>query len=595
MHHLSSSFGPKGAPNAPPGFNLTAEVTARDLIEVLLVEDNRGDLGLIRAMLAEQSRGNFVLLHADSIGSARRLLGHAQIDVILLDLNLPDTLGPNTVTLMREMAGSVPIVVLTGNDDASSARAATERGAHDYLIKGKFSDDTLAQILINAIETANVERRNSYLARNDWVTALPNRSDFHAHLNDLIAARSSTTEPFALHLIDLRNFSQVNASYGIETGDWLLRHIGERLSRIDGDSYAARVGNDEFVFINTVLEDTDTAYESALRISEQLSQPALMGGNRLDVACSIGTAVFPLDGQSATELLLAANIAVRSAKKNRLPVLMASPYLVSDYNRRVNIRQDLLASLRTHSLDVVFQPIVDLASGRIVSMEALARWEHPEMGRIAPDEFIPIAEHNGMIADVGAQVLRQVGDLLQRTQDKMGGCGVVAINCSAIELESGRILSEILRMTQEKRIAPDRLTIEITETVLIEASRVGPVAEVLTSLQKLGVSIAIDDFGTGYASLRSLRDFPCDMLKIDKSFVSGIEKSAEDREIVRAIIGLGKSLNKQVVAEGVETEAQRSYLMEMGCQLAQGYYFSKPIAAEDVLELDPSQLLPVRD
>lgn len=419
------------------------------------------------------------------------------------------------------------------------------------------------------------ERRRSMaelamLASTDSLTGLANRHTLRARL---AATTQEAAEPFALLYFDLDNFKHVNDSLGHAAGDELLQQIARRLAAVSGPTDTlARLGGDEFAIICQRVADAQSAESLAGRLMEAIRAPFSVEGRSLYVASSAGIALFPQHGQSVDELLRNSDLALYAAKNaGRNTWRFFHEDLGIHARQRLAIQNDLVRAVAQRQLVLHYQPQVDLKSGVIRGMEALVRWNHPQYGLIAPAHFISLAEECGLIVAVGSFVLRQA--CLDAVQ--FPGNTRVAVNVSAVQFSRTDLLAEIRAVLEESRLAPERLEIEVTESVLIDDNE--GAKRTLQQLRELGVGIALDDFGTGYSSLAYLRDYPLSKIKIDRSFVALLGKDPGTLAIVRSMVLLTQELALEVVAEGVESQGEKAILLELGCESGQGYLFSPPV------------------
>jgi diguanylate cyclase (GGDEF)-like protein len=420
-------------------------------------------------------------------------------------------------------------------------------------------------------------------ALHDALTGLPNRLLALDRAGQMLARAARAQRPMAALYVGLDGFKHANDTFGHAAGDELLRAVAVRLETVlrDGDT-AARLGGDEFVVL---LEagDLDAGPELvAERLLELLRRPYEVRrarGRRLSLTASIGIALA-LDG-TADELLYAADLALHRAKASgRDQSVVFCSEMETASRDRLTLQMDLVDALeRERQLFLLYQPVVDLHSERIVGVEALIRWRHPARGVLSPGDFIPLAEETGLIVPIGRWALREA--TLQAAQWARDGHGLgVAVNVSARQLDSDELLGDVRRALAESGLRPDVLTLEITETALMRDARAA--VQRLRSLKRLGVRIAIDDFGTGYSSLAYLRQFPADSLKIDRSFVAGVATSQDSVALIETLVQLGCSLGIKTLAEGIEDTAQLRALQRAGCDLGQGFLFSRPVGAETV-------------
>lgn len=425
------------------------------------------------------------------------------------------------------------------------------------------------------------ESKLKHLALHDTLTGLPNRLLLKDRLDHALRMARRSNEPLTLAILDLDRFKEVNDTLGHQVGDALLCDVAERLeiSTRDGDT-VARLGGDEFAIILPQQDGSCSAYDVAKRIVTAVHQPfSIDGCPSLEVGVSIGLAMFPDDADSESKLMQCADVAMYDAKRSATAIERYDP--VKDINsiRTLVLSGGLRQAIDSGQLFLVFQPKLDLRSGEIQSFEVLTRWYHPEHGLISPDEFVPQAEQSGNIMPFTRWTLEQT--LRQQTRWRDNNFDLsLALNLSPRSLHSNEILTQIEDLVLESKINPGQLTLELTETaVMLDPTGA---TKNLKRLRDLGVRLSIDDFGTGYSSLSLLRSLPLNEIKIDKSFVENMIDNAQDQVIVASTISLAHNLGLEVVAEGVETDAQLSLLRDLNCNMIQGYLIAEPIS-EDVL------------
>ena len=546
-------------------------------LRVLLVEDNAGDARLLREMFGKESPNSFEMTHVMNMRDAVIHLAKGGVDIVLLDLGLPDTYGLETVQQAHAAAPGVPLIVLTGLDDEALAAEAMKAGAQDYLIKGQVENRALPRALRHAIDRHRIQVETTYLAQHDAVTNLPNRLVLNDRISQAISLARRRKTATAVVFLDLDRFKYINDSLGHAIGDGLLQSISVRLvaSVRDSDT-VTRQGGDEFVILLTEIANSQDAAKSAKRILLSLTAPHVIGGHELHIDGSIGISVYPVDGEDAETLVQNAETAMYHAKETGRNNFQ---YFTAEMNAKVVARQSLEASLRRalerEEFLLHYQPKVDLNTGEITSVEALIRWQHPDRGLVSPAEFVPIAEDSGLIVPIGRWVLREACRQSRAWQDAGLPPIPTAVNVSSVEFRKTDFVESVQTILRETGLEARYLELELTEGVLMDDAKF--TASVLQELKGMGIRLAADDFGTGYSSLSYLREFPIDILKIDRSFINQITADCDGSTIVDAIISMGKSLKHVVVAEGIETEEQRAYLQAHHCQEGQGYLFSRPL------------------
>ncbi len=420
------------------------------------------------------------------------------------------------------------------------------------------------------------------LAHYDQLTGLPNRAFFLDRLNHSIALARRQGRQVAVLFLDLDRFKIINDTLGHVLGDRLLREMGQRLCECIREVDAvARMGGDEFTLCLGDVNGAESVEKVAKKILKNLVRPLCIDGHELFITTSIGISLFPDHHQDAQSLIKKADIAMYHAKaQGRNNYQFYREEMDSDVEKRLVLETAIRKALEMGQFRIFYQPKVDIATGRITAMEALLRWDHPELGLLPPNEFIPLAEETGLIFSIGEWVLLQA--CLQNRQWQQRGLPRmrVAVNISGYQLQQREFIDIVRRVLDESGLASCDLEIEVTETVVMQNPE--SAVAILNQLRDLGVMIAIDDFGTGYSSLAHLKRFSVNTLKIDKSFVRDVELDATDAAIATAIISMGNSLKLQVIAEGVETEGQLDFLRDHRCQEMQGYLFSKPLPAEEI-------------
>ncbi len=434
---------------------------------------------------------------------------------------------------------------------------------------------TAADVTAEHEAEENIQR----MARFDQVSGLPNRASFSERLAAALAPGAESPR-FSLLSVDLDHFKEVNDSHGHQVGDLLLAMVGERLLTVTDAGFVARIGGDEFAVLASTA-DRARIGEIGAAIVRVLSQPFEIEARIVRIGASVGAAVYPDDAENgaAESLIKAADMALYGAKASgRGAVKFFAEEMAHSIRRRRQLGEKLRGAVARGEMSLTYQPIVDVADRSVMAVEALLRWTHPEFGAIAPGEFVPIAEENATIVEIGRFVLRQACRDAMAWPDSVR----IAVNLSALQFERGDLVAAVRQALAGSGLPAQRLELEITESILICNHQT--VFAILDKLRALGVHIALDDFGTGYSSLSYLNDFPFDKVKIDKSFVRDIDtaKSAKPASIIRAVNAIGRDLSMCVVVEGVETQDQLAAIRALGVGAAQGALFSYPLPAEDL-------------
>jgi diguanylate cyclase (GGDEF)-like protein len=433
------------------------------------------------------------------------------------------------------------------------------------------------------LEAANRQLR--HLATHDAPTGLPNRVLLDDRLTQAVAHAQRDAQSFAVMVLDLDRFKQINDSLGHRAGDVVLKEVARRLLATVRDiDTIARIGGDEFVVVASAPATREDVSALARRLNDALRVPLAISGVDIHVTSSIGIALYPGDGANPDVLLARADAAMYCAKqRGRNNVQWFASGMDNATEERLRLESDLHEALHAGQLELFYQPKAETASGEVHSAEALIRWRHPRRGLIAPTEFIPLAEANGLIHEIGSWVLKEAcRQCVEWQREGLAGLRV-AVNVAATQFRRGDLLEVVRRTLEETGLAPRYLEIELTESTVMTDPEES--AATLEQLSRMGVLVSVDDFGTGYSSISYLRRFPIDKLKIDRAFIQDLVTRADDASIVQAIISLAHSLRLKVVAEGVETTQQLDYLRSIGCDQYQGFHFSPPVPAREFRQL----------
>lgn len=448
------------------------------------------------------------------------------------------------------------------------------------------SSNAVVGVLTSSLEITDRKRAEDHLfhlAHHDALTALPNRTLLSDRLRREIARTRRGDRPFALHLVDLDSFKDINDGLGHQAGDQFLIEIAGRLrSLLRETDTIARLGGDEFAILQTHVTHNEDAADMARRIIEAISAPWLHAGEQMTSNASIGIAMHPNDGANAEELLRNSDLAMYRAKHDGGNVFR---FYASDMNRRARasliLDSDLREAIAKEQFVLHYQPQISLKTGQITGAEALLRWQRPGYGLIGPNEFLARAEENGLIVPVNAWVLREACRQAKSWQRRGQAPIRVGVNLSSIQFFKQNVPLMVTKVLADTGLDPWLLDLELTESIVMHDAEA--VAKDLQQLRELGVGISIDDFGTRYSTLTYVKNFPVDRLKIDQCFVRDITTNPSDAAIVRAIVSLGHSLDLEIVAEGVETVEQAALLRTEGCDEVQGFYFAKPMRPEDLI------------
>jgi diguanylate cyclase (GGDEF)-like protein len=551
-------------------------------LRVLTIEDNPGDARLVRAMLSEAAPGDVAVEVAPRLATGVRDLLEGGFDCVLLDLSLPDADGLDGLTQLRAVAADVPVVVLSGRADEQLAMRAVQEGAQDYLVKGEVDGRLLYRSITYAIERKRAEVQLAHQALHDQLTHLPNRALFLDRLGQALTRLGRRRSALAVIFCDLDRFKVVNDSLGHDAGDRLLVDVAARLSGVlrAGDT-AARFGGDEFVILCEDITGEQQAIEVAERLAEALRAPFMLGTEEVFVHTSMGIALASDAGARPEALIRDADAAMYRAKDRGGGIYeVFDDALRARAVHRLQVEHALHRAIDRGELEVHYQPQVRMATGALCGVEALVRWRHPERGLLAPDHFIPAAEETGLIHALGLHVL-EVACRQAATWQAGGPAGVqMSVNLSPRQCLHPDLVPMVADVLASTGADPALLCLEVTETAVMED--LTAMGGVLQSLKSLGLTLAIDDFGTGYSSLRALQRLPFDVVKIDRSFVSGLHLSDQEAAIVAAVISLSHALGLRTVAEGVEEVAQVERLRGLGCDVGQGYHYARPCAVAEL-------------
>lgn len=441
----------------------------------------------------------------------------------------------------------------------------------------------LAGTMVDITEEKRLRDELEAYAYHDTLTGLPNRRHLQAAAEGVLSKAHRGAEAVGVLYLDLDRFKRINDTLGHEVGDEVLLQFGRRMRRfLREEDTAARIGGDEFAVLLNTVDDEDGAERVAHRLHEALSEPFFAGGRSLTVSSSIGMAVYPEHGQTFAELLSNADQAMYRALEKQGGVTVYEP--TTTYVRRDQIaeEEDLRVALRENQFELHYQPVFRLEDRTMVGAEGLARWRHPELGLRSPGVFIPIAEHTGLIRDLDLWAFRTA---VERAEDLTGNGSLewVSVNVSAQSLRNDEVVQQFYESLENSGLEPGSLVVEITESTAMEDPRAG--IHLFREFQQRGARVAIDDFGTGHSALAYLKTLPTEIVKLDMIFIRGIETSEREDRLLHALVGLGKTLEVEVIAEGVETEGQFERLASHTCDLAQGYHLGRPMKWERLKEI----------
>ncbi|MFQ3221265.1 MAG: diguanylate cyclase (GGDEF)-like protein [Paraglaciecola sp.] len=584
------------------------EMPIKNKIKILVCDD---DLTARILMIETLSTDSIEVLEAENGKRAVELFEKHQPALILLDVSMPKMNGFDVCQYIRdhEKGKHIPIIMVTGSDDLESIHKSYAVGATDFIakpIKWPILGERVKYILraSQAFEDLSTQKQELYkLAFYDPLTGLPNRQHLMQDLQRFLAKARRSSYQAAILFIDLDRFKRINDTIGYSYGDQLLAKVAHRLQA--SEVFASKgtlatqapqlysFGGDEFTIFLSQVDDPQEAILEVERVIRSFSSPFQLERFEVVITASIGVSIFPQDGEKGETLLKNADTAMYFAKRSGgCGYRLYQDSMNSKAAARLQLEQDLRQALKNNEIIPFYQPQICAESGRVVGVEALVRWLHPQGGIIPPDEFIPIAEETGLITELGQQVL-EAGCYQAKKWVDMGTPVRIAINVSAHQFRQHDFTQIVAGALQKSELPPSLLELELTESVIMSHAEEN-IAR-LVELKDLGISLAVDDFGTGYSSLSYLKRFPIDILKIDRSFMCDINSTPDDRAIVEAILALAKSLKLGVIAEGIEYSNQIAILQKSKQLLLQGYLFSHPVAAEYIpalLSQDFRHLMP---
>ena len=458
----------------------------------------------------------------------------------------------------------------------------------EWLSITKFTDPVTKEVNFMAIfsditSLKEADKKLHFYANHDHLTGLLNKVQFENLLTQTINSAVRNNKKFALIFIDLDYFKDVNDTAGHNIGDLVLKEVANRFQKVlRKEDIIGRIGGDEFnVIIDNVTEDSDVIL-LAEKLNEAIRKPFTFEGKNFYLSLSIGVSIFPYHGLNANELLKNADSAMYEVKRNgRNGVLLYDRKFTDKLTKKVSLHNDLKKAIKNKDFEVYYQLVVDMDNEKVVGAEALIRWFHKEKGFISPEEFIHVAEHHGLIDDIGKFVLKNACEDLPLFLNKYGKDFILAVNVSSKEFANENYIQNLKDIVDDFNILPKNLELEITETYIMQNHTLA--IEKMQEIRKLGFNIAIDDFGTGYSSLSYLKKFPINKIKIDKSFVLDIIDDQDDNDMVKAIVNIAKIFNLEVQAEGVETNKHFDILKDLGANIAQGYFFAKPLPLSSIL------------
>jgi len=562
----------------------------KDTLCILIIDDDSIDRQIIIRALRSSQIICTILEAADEESSLLLLKEHT-VDLIFIDYQLPGNDGLTVLRRMNSVGIAIPIIMLTGHGDETIAVEVMKAGAYDYCSKSKITPDFLQKLIQYSLESyasrqkiLQAKERIHKLAYYDSLTTLPNRTLFHEHVAQQLNISLINQESLALIFLDIDHFKFINNTWGHSVGDSLLQGISTRLQRALPEQFVARMGGDEFMILLT--NTTITKTEEVVKTIQTILEPVFIYNDyHFYITSSIGIALYPEHGNQMDFLLRNADTAMYTAKnlgRNNYQFYTADIGIA--LAESMSLTNELRPALANDEFLLYYQPKVSIKTGRIIGAEALVRWISPKYGMIGPDKFIKLAEETGFIITLGEWVFYTACWQLRQWQKRELPIVPIAVNFSPKQLFHQQVLSMIKSTLNATGVAAHYLEIEITESAALENELF--LQSLLQELRNMGIKIAIDDFGTGYSSLHNIVQYAVDTLKIDKSFIQKATKgNSKTILLVSTIITMAQNLGLSVIAEGVETEEQLALLQKQGCDEYQGYLYSKPLPAEEFIQL----------
>ncbi|WP_333879114.1 two-component system response regulator [Methylobacter sp.] len=560
------------------------------IAKILLIEDNPGDAKLVEVLLETNNNANkhFELIRVGLLSEALPVLEQGGISAILLDLGLPDGNGLDSLTQIYTAALTIPIVVLSAEEDELLAIQSVQLGAQDFLVKNGISELVLRRSLYYAIERKTLLEQLQYLAHYDVLTGLANRKLFYDRLKQDIGGARRSKKSLALIFLDLNDFKLINDSLGHRSGDDLLKEVAKRLQNcIRTSDCAARMGGDEFTLILNNLNNAEDAALIADKILHILAEPLLLNGQQITAHASLGIAIYPDDCTDIESLIGAADAAMYQAKEagheKKGGFRFFSAAMGAKIQRNTDKIERLNAAFERDEFELHYQPTVDVRSGMIVGMEALLRWRHPEQGLLTPAKFMTDLENSGLIVQVGNWVIQQACAQSKSWQQQGLATLAISVNISARQFRQSGFVDSVVNALEENDVSPSLLELEFHEATLWEDDEYS--VQELNRLSQMGIKLSLDNFGNDMISFKSLSKFPIHAIKIDQSLIQQDSLHSSEAVIAKAAIEIARIFHIKGLATGVENEAQLEMVRHIACDDAQGYLYGRPLPVDEAGEL----------
>ena len=561
-------------------------------IKILFIDREHGEYLLIADILSQVRHVEYQLTWCNQLEAALPKILSQDYDVVLLDYYWGGSSARDLLNAARVQACQTPIVVMTDELETEVDREAIRAGASDYLIKGQIDCELLERTLRYAIERKLTEQHLARLAHYDPLTDIPNRILFRDRLEHAIRLAERDNTFFTLMFIDLNGFKQVNDNFGHDAGDAVIRICAERLSNcMRRSDSVARMGGDEFTLLLQNIENNTDVAHIAQKVIDSISIPSQIGGYEVVVGCSIGIAMYPQAGRDADTLLKNADLAMYKAKQeDGSSYCFFTDAMNQDVRRQLRLESDLRKALKKEQFFLEYQPRIDVNTGRIIALESMLRWDHPERGVLSANEFVAIAEDTGLITAIGYWAIRQACSDLKKLHAVFGEELVMSISLSVRQFKDDRLVQEIATIFSDTGIQAGDIELELTETSFME--NIDLVSLCMRPLSFFGINFSLGNFGTGSSSFLHLQRLPITAVKIDSRFMAELQRSRNDRRLVTAMITLARNLGKIVIADGVENTEQKEWLVQSGCDHMQGNYFAEPQRLDDIFTTLRDNLAP---